>query len=215
MYYGKRCFFLFFIIFAICIGLTLFFENHSMKLSFSVFAMDNSIFTASLPIKTNFQDQQKSHEIHNKSSNLAQQLEEVDTCQPKPTILETDQRIPKSINPDTEPPPPIRIKVPTITNTGSTLLIEGTGFIPSEQVRVELSVDWISSSHELKDKTFYQCKMVVTNSSGCFVTTLSLPEMPFYTKGTGKYSIIGMESKQEKTALGSFSTSNIGFSFRQ
>ena len=124
-------------------------------------------------------------------------------------------RTPETLGPDTEPAPPILIKVPTLANTNRTLLIEGTGYIPLEQVRVGLSVDWISSSAELKDKTFFQCKMVVANNLGSFATTLKLPEMPLDTIGMGKYSIIGMESRQEKTASGSFLTSKIGLSFRQ
>lgn len=218
MYYNKIFFYLFFIISAIYIGLTfIFLEESSKGLAFMVFAMDdNSIFTSSLPISSSLDDLQKSEEIVDKSSRVVQQTEEGDTCPPKPTELERDPRTSESVEPDAEPAPPIRIKVPTAANTGSTLLIEGTGFIPLEQVRVELSIDWASSSlPELKDKTFYECKIVVANRLGNFETTLKLPEMPLYTTGIGKYSIIGMESRQEETRSGSFSTSKIGFSFRQ
>ena len=198
------------------IELTLLFEESSKDLTFMVLAMDdNPIFTSSLPISTKLQDQQKSDEIADNSSRLVQQLEERDTCPPKPTALERDPRTSQSIEPDAEPAPLIQIKVPTITNTGSTLLIEGSGYIPLEQVRVELSVNWLSNSPEFKDKSFFQCKTIETNNSGSFATTLKLPETPFPTKGMGKYSIIGMESRQEKTAFGSFLTSKIGFSFRQ
>ena len=198
------------------IALTLLFEESSKDLTFMVLAMDdNPIFTSLLPISTKLQDQQKSDEIVDNSSRLVQQLEERETCPPKPTALERDPRTPESLDPDEEPAPPIQIKIPTLANTNSTLLIEGTDFIPLEQVRVELSVNWIPNSPELKDETFFQCKIVVANNLGSFTTTLKLPEMPLDTIGIGKYSIIGMESRQEKTASGSFLTSKIGLSFRQ
>jgi hypothetical protein len=57
--------------------------------------------------------------------------------------------------------------------------------------------------------------MEVTDSSGSFTTTLQLPETPIDTTGIGKYSIIGMESRQEKIATGSFITSDIKISSRQ
>ena len=197
-------------------GLPFFLEGSFKDITFMVFATyDNLIVTSSLPVNTNLQDQQKSDQIVDTSSIMGQQVEERDTCPLKPTSLEWEPRTSESSEPNAESAPTIRIKVPTLANTGSTLLVEGTGYIPLEQVRVELSVDWISSSPALKDKTFFQCKIIVANSLGSFTTTLKLPEMPFDTKGTGKYSIIGMESRQEKTKSSSFLTSDIGFSFRQ
>jgi hypothetical protein len=214
MYYIKY-FLLFFVIYAIYTVMTLFFENSSYITTFMVLAVDNpSILNSSLT-DGNFLNTQKSDANDNKSSKLVQQLEQKENCPPKPTALERDPRNPESLEPDAEPAPPIRIKVPTVTNTGSTLLIEGNGFIPLEQVRIELYVDWLSNSPEFKDKSFFQCKMEVTDSSGSFTTTLQLPETPIYTTGTGKYSIIGMESRQEKIATGSFITSDIKISSRQ
>jgi hypothetical protein len=215
MYYLKKSFLLFFLICAIYIEYILFFEEFSKDISFMVLAMDNPIFMSLIHISTNFQYYQHAEEIVNKPSNLSQQIEEVNACPPKPTLLEKDLRISKSMEFDTEFPDPIRIKVPTITNTGSTLLIEGTGFIPLEQVRIELSIEWLSNSPEFKDKIFFQCKMVVTDSFGIFTTTLKVPETPKSTTGFGKYNIIGMESRQEKIAMGSFITSEIKFSARQ
>jgi hypothetical protein len=215
MYYFKKCFFLFLLIGAIYIEYILFFEEFSKNLSFMVLAMDNPIFMSLMPNNTNFQYHQQAEKIVNKPSNLSQQIEEVNACPPKPTLLEMDPRTSKSMEFDTEPPDPIRIKVPTITNTGSTLLIEGTGFIPLEQIRIELSIEWLSNSPEFKDQNFLQCKMVVADSSGIFTTTLKVPETPRSTTGFGKYSIIGMESRQEKIAMGSFITSEIKFSARQ
>ena len=216
MYNIKKGFFLFSIISALYIGLTLLFEESSNDLTFMVLALaDNRFFTSTLPISTNLQDQQKSDEIVDKSSGLVPQLQERDTCPPKPTALEMDSRTSESREPGVDPAPPIQIDVPTLANTGSTLLIEGTGYIPLEQVRVELSVDWASSSPELIDETFYECKIVIADKLGSFKTTLKLPEIPFYTTGSGKYSIIGMESLQEKSPTASFLTSKIGFSFRQ
>ena len=197
-------------------GLTLLFEESSKDLTFLVLAMDDSpIFTSSMPISTSVQDQQKSGEIADNFSRLVQQLEERDTCPPKPTTLERDPRTSKAIEPDAEPAPLIQIMVPTVTNTGSTLLIEGSGYIPLEQVRVELAVNWLSNSPEFKDKSFFQCKTVVTNSSGSFTTTLKLPETSIDTTGIGNYSIIGMESRQEQIRIGAFITSDIKFSSRQ
>jgi hypothetical protein len=217
MYYNKKCFNLFFIISSICIGLTIILlEDSSKGLAFRVFAMDdNSFFTLSFPLSSRLEDQQKSEGIGDKSSKFIQIAEEKDECPPKPTSLETDPRTSESLQSDAEPPPRIQIKAPTLANIGSSILIEGTGYIPLEQVRVELAVDWIFSSPEFKGETFYECKIVVANSLGSFETTLKLPEMPLDVTGNGKYSIIGMESRQEKTRLGFFLTSNIGFSFRQ
>ena len=60
-----------------------------------------------------------------------------DTCPPKPTSLERDPRTSESLVPGVDPGPPIRINVPTLANTGSAnFLIEGSGYIPREQVRV-------------------------------------------------------------------------------
>ena len=57
MYNIKNCFFLFFIIFTIYSGLTLFFEESPKDFTFMVLAMDDSsIFTSLLPISTNVQD---------------------------------------------------------------------------------------------------------------------------------------------------------------
>jgi hypothetical protein len=216
MYNIKKVFFLFSIIPALYIGLTLLFEESSNDLTFMVLALDdNPFFSSHFTISTDLQDQQKSDEIADNSSGLVQRQEVRDTCPPKPTSLEMDPRTSESLVPGVDPAPPIQIKVPTLANTGSTLLIEGTGYIPLEQVRVELSVDWASSSPELIDETFYECKIVIADKLGSFKTTLKLPEIPFYTTGSGKYSIIGMESMQEKTTTASFLTSKIGFSFRQ
>jgi hypothetical protein len=214
MMYSNKYFLIFFIIYSIAIGTTFLFENSSNLTTFRVLAMDNPIFTSSL-IPVFSQDQLKSDEFDNKSLKLVQELGEKNTCPPKPTSLERNLQTSKSIEDGGDQGTPISIKVPTIANTGSSLLIEGTGYIPLEQVRIELSVDWLSTSPEFKDKSFFQCKMIETNNSGSFATTLKLPETPFPTKGMGKYSIIGMESRQEKTAFGSFLTSKMGFSFRQ
>jgi hypothetical protein len=203
MYQIKKCFlFLFFIISALYIGFNLFLEDSSQDIILMVFALNNNfLFTSSHPIIT-VQDLQTSDEFTDKStSKLVQKIAEKDTCPPKPTSLERDPRT-KSLEPDADPGPPIRINVPTLANTGSILIIEGTGFIPLEEVRVELLVDWVSSSPDLKNKTFFQCKIVQADNLGSFSTILQLPEMPLDTTSIGKYSIIGMESRQEETKSG-------------
>lgn len=215
MYYIK--FLLFVVSAAIFIGMTLFFQESSNHLIFMAFAIDDSDVTLVLK-SSNFQNQEPD-KIDNTSTKLIQEQQlgqKLDNCPPKPSPSTRDLRnFNTTIDQQNEPRPPIRITVPTIANTGSSLLIDGTGFIPFEKVRIELSIDWSSTSSEFPNKTLIQCQTVATNSYGSFTTTLDLPEAPLHTIGSGKYSIIGMESREEKIALGTFISSKTKIYARQ
>ena len=172
--------------------------------------------TDSVVIKTINTLEGNAKEITNKSFDLPK-LELVkdnkkQLCPPKPETIVLDSTKRKI---DTEYKEPIQVKVPTVASTGSSLSIEGSGFIPDEQVRVELVVDWISHSPEFQGKKLTLCKLIAASEFGNFTTTLNLPKTPIPTNGQGKYSIIGMESKQEQIRLASFKSVGIGFSYRQ
>ena len=156
-----------------------------------------------------------SDEKNNKTLKQEQQFQ-TDTCPPKPSILNSDAFTSKSNGSDKKHSGFIRINVPVYATTDRPLLIDGTGFIPFEKVRIELVIDWSSKSSEFTNKSFIHCEITSTNSEGNFQTTFTLPDVPLNTFGTGKYSIIGMESKEEKTSIGRFlSFEGPRFSFRQ
>jgi hypothetical protein len=203
---------IFFIIFAISITL-LFFGHYNKDQFFLAFSMGNS--TSSTFLDNSNHTESFNYKNDNKSSTVlpTHYEEKNDNCPPKPVPLLRDENF-KSIYPELEPRE-IRIKVPTLANTGSLLILEGSGYIPLEKVRIELMIEWRSTSPNFENKTFIICKTVNTDRSGIFSTTLEIPESHMNTKGSGKYSIIGMDSRQEKNMTASFVPSKIGFSFRQ
>ena len=159
--------------------MTLFFQESSNQRIFMAFAIDGSDMT--LVLNSSNIQRQEPDKIDNISTKLLQEQERgqnLDSCPPKPSSSARDLRnFNTTIDQQNKPGLPIRITVPTIANTGSSLIIEGSGFIPSEQVRVELSVDWFSSLPELKDKTLIYCKMVVANSLGEITTVIHFQKL--------------------------------------